>query len=161
MELNQFSKEFNIFDRDAFNVFVVDDILNLGKLLKLKIWLDDSYVLFANSMSWHLDNVLIEDLNTKLKYKFPCNRWLSKTKEDQQLTRELLCDKIGLPQVGERTEYEISILTSDIADAGTLHTATIALVGEKNRATKDCVLENSSTNNIFELGRLVKPKIRL
>lgn len=158
LDLKNSSTHMNKFERNQTDVFTFEGILSLGELTKCRIWHDDSGALFG--ASWHLDNVLVEDLNTKKEYKFPCNKWLSKSKDDKQLTRELTCinsGEIGTPQVGERTEYEITVVTSDKRDAGTTQNAIIALIGEKNRATKEFILENSSQEKI--LRRLVKLNI--
>lgn len=85
-------------------------------------------------------------------YNFPCNKWLSLSKDDKQIVRELTCannDNIGTPHVGERTAYEIIVVTSDKRDAGTTQNGWIALIGEKNRSSKQFLLENSSRNKIL------------
>ena len=41
--------------------------------------------------AWHLSSVEVEDQNTRKKYSFYCNKWLSTSDEDKQIIRELTC----------------------------------------------------------------------
>ena len=151
LELKNSSTHFDKFEKNELDVFTFENILSLGELTKLRIWHDDSGALFVGA-SWHLENVIVEDLNTRKEYKFPCNKWLSKSKDDKQLTRELTCintGEIGTPKIGERTEYEITMVTSDKRDAGTTQNVMIALIGEKKSTTKEFVVENSSKTKIL------------
>jgi hypothetical protein len=75
-----------------------------------------------------LDHVLVEDLKLNKEYLFPCKKLLSSSKDDKQLTRELTCanlNEIGTPHIGKKTEYEITVVTSDKRDAGTTQNAWI------------------------------------
>jgi len=43
--------------------------------------------------------VEVEDSSTGAKYMFPCNRWLSKSEDDKQISRELTCSNLPSPKV--------------------------------------------------------------
>ena len=151
LALDKSETHFDKFERNNTDIFRFEKVLSLGELTKCRIWHDNSGSLIGGA-SWHLESVVVEDLNSHKEYKFPCKKWLSGSKDDKQMTRELTCantDDIGTPKVGERTEYEITVVTSDKRDAGTTQNAMIVLIGEKHRATKELFFENSSKNKIL------------
>ena len=51
-------------------------------------------------------------------YVFPCNKWLSKSEDDGQLVRELVCQQEDVK--GYSTQYRITTVTTETvgADAG-------------------------------------------
>lgn len=44
---------------------------------------------------WFLDRIIIEDLNEKRIYEFPCNKWLATDEDDGQISRYLFPKKKG------------------------------------------------------------------
>lgn len=56
--------------------------------------------------AWHLEYIEVEDLGTKKKYMFHCNKWLSKSEDDKQILRELTCGTAakgsGTPDMKDR-----------------------------------------------------------
>ena len=57
----------------------------MGHLSYLHIWHDNSGK--GNCGSWFLDQVIINDLQTKQKYHFICNKWLGVDQEDGLIER--------------------------------------------------------------------------
>lgn len=41
--------------------------------------------------AWHLDYIEVEDQGTRKVFRFPCDKWLSKSDGDKQILRELTC----------------------------------------------------------------------
>jgi len=132
----------------------------LGELSKCRIRHDNSGNLLGNS-HWHLEYVKIEDLTRNKSYLFNCNKWLSTSKDDRQLVRELTPtldeeSRSDTPRQGERTEYEITVMTSDEPSAGTKENAFIILVGEHNQESKMKMFENNSDTRILRRGQTDK-----
>ena len=46
--------------------------------------------------AWHLASIDVKDLSTHGVWTFPCDRWLSESKDDKQIVRELICAKEGV-----------------------------------------------------------------
>ena len=149
----------NKFEQDQTDVFTFKNILSLGELSKCRIRHDNTGNLLGNS-HWHLEYVKIEDISQNKTYVFNCNKWLSLSKEDKQLVRELTPelneDDRGTPRMGERTEYEITVTTSDERNAGTKENAFIVLIGEKNQESKMKMLENNFESKILRRGQADK-----
>ena len=57
----------------------------MGHLSYLHIWHDHSGK--GNSGSWFLEQVIINDLQTKQKYHFICNKWLGVDQDDGLIER--------------------------------------------------------------------------
>lgn len=58
-----------------------------GQLSKVRIWHDNKFL----GASWFLESVEVVDETTNNTYQFPCNKWLSKDKDDKSLLREIPC----------------------------------------------------------------------
>jgi hypothetical protein len=101
----------------------LNNILSLGELIKLRIRHDNTGSIIGNT-HWHLEYVKIEDLQMNKTYIFNCNKWLSLSKDDKQLVRELtpeISEKLkNSPTVGDKTTYEITVITADEPNAGKL-----------------------------------------
>ena len=61
----------------------------VGRIQRVNISHDNS----SRNASWFLDKVLVEDLQEKKVYEFPCNKWLATDQEDGKLSRDLACSK--------------------------------------------------------------------
>ena len=73
----------------------------MGHLSYLHIWHDNSGK--RNLGSWFLDQVIINDLQTKQKYHFICNKWLGVDEDDG-------CIERLIPVAGEKQMKEFSYL---------------------------------------------------
>jgi hypothetical protein len=113
----------NKFERNRIDVFTINEILSLGELTKLRIRHDNTGSILGNT-HWHLEYVKIEDLHINRTYMFYCNKWLSLSKDDKQIVRDLtpeISENIrNSPTVGDKTTYEITVVTADEPNAGEL-----------------------------------------
>jgi lipoxygenase homology domain-containing protein 1 len=153
LELKKSETHMNKFERNQTDVFTLKGILSVGELVKLRVWHDNTGRLLGNT-SWHLEFVKVEDLTTRREYVFPCNKWLSLSKDDKQIVRDLkpVGDRIDEPKPGEKTTYEITVFTADERDAGTKHNAAIVLIGEEG-STKEKLLESTSERTVLRRGQ--------
>ncbi|CAL8278491.1 unnamed protein product [Merluccius merluccius] len=72
----------NKFERGSVDTFTMEAV-DLGQVFKIKIRHDNSLM----SPDWYLDQVEVMDLDTEEVFLFLCERWLSKKKEDQRISR--------------------------------------------------------------------------
>jgi lipoxygenase homology domain-containing protein 1 len=152
LELKDSSTHRNKFERDHEDVFTFNDILSLGELTRVRIRHDDSALMKS---SWHLEYVQVTDNNANRSYMFPCNKWLSSSKDDKQIIRELTCNddssndhRNSQMDMHERISYEIEIVTSDKQDAGTTQHGWIILCGKKKRSER-FYMKNTSHKKIL------------
>jgi hypothetical protein len=164
LELKKSETHVDKFERNQTDVFMFNDMLSLGELSKLRIRHDNKGGL-GNS-NWHLESVTVEDQHKQKKYTFMCQKWLSLSKDDKQIVRELtpLVDgqsALGTPRPGDKTEYEITVYTADESNSGTKQNVEIVLVGEKNAESKPVLLENTAENKILRRGHIDKILVKL
>jgi hypothetical protein len=152
IELKKSETNFNKFERNQTDIFSFKDILSLGELIKLRIRHDNTGSFIGNS-HWHLEHVKVEDVNKGRSYMFNCNKWLSLKKDDGQIVRELTPqvsdDDRSTPKLGDKTSYEITVITSDESNAGTKQNAFIIFIGENGQETKPKLLENTLDKKIL------------
>ncbi|XP_051825625.1 lipoxygenase homology domain-containing protein 1 isoform X1 [Antechinus flavipes] len=138
------SKNFNKFERNGTDTFTFTDMLSLGHLCKLRVW-HDNKGLFSG---WHLNYVDVRDNSRDETFRFPCERWLSKSEDDRQTVRDLRCANNEILEEMEETTYEIVIETGD---SDTRENAWIVLEGRKDRS-KEFLIENSPRHRVFRKG---------
>ncbi len=124
----------------------------MGELTKLRIRHDDSSLLKS---SWHLEYVKVEDTQTGQTYMFPCGKWLSSTKDDKQIVRDLVCEndssntsRRGSLTPGGKVLYEIEVTTSDKQNAGTTQNGWIIIEGNKKKSER-FYMKNKPHNKIL------------
>ncbi|XP_033737386.1 polycystic kidney disease protein 1-like 2 [Pecten maximus] len=73
--------------RGSVNNYLLSVPFNLGNLVFLRIWHDNSGK--GKDADWFLNMVLIKDLQNNQKFVFLCNQWLAVDKGDQEIERLL------------------------------------------------------------------------
>ncbi|XP_035377622.1 lipoxygenase homology domain-containing protein 1-like [Electrophorus electricus] len=141
------SSNTNKFERKQTDTFRFQDILSLGELSKIRVWHDNTGL----ATSWHLEYVDVHDDVMGKKFRFQCDRWLSKSRDDRQAMRELACASNDVVDFDEKTKYEILATTADTEDAETKENAWIILEGKKGRS-REFVMENSTKKKRFLRG---------
>lgn len=81
------------FERGHTDVFVFNDVEDLGKLTQVRVWHDNHGL----GPSWFLEHITVFDQTTESKFEFPCNKWLSRTDDDHLTERVLPCAEYVLP----------------------------------------------------------------
>uniref|UniRef100_A0A8C9SD10 Lipoxygenase homology PLAT domains 1 n=1 Tax=Scleropages formosus TaxID=113540 RepID=A0A8C9SD10_SCLFO len=137
----------NKFERKQTDVFHFADILSLGEMCKIRIWHDNKGL----APGWHLEYIEVSDEIMDKTYRFPCDRWLAKNKDDGQIMRELACANNDILDLNEKTKYEIAVTTADADGAATKENTWIVLEGKRARS-KEFVMENSSKKKRFLRG---------
>ncbi|ESO97796.1 hypothetical protein LOTGIDRAFT_208950 [Lottia gigantea] len=131
------------FDNNQLDEFILNDILSVGELSKVRVWHDNK----GFGSAWHLSYIEIEDLRSKKVYMFHCDKWLSTSEDDKQIIRELTCSNAAKPAA-----YDIEITTTDKKEGGTIHNGWIVLEGLK-RKSNIFLLENSPQRKILRRGQ--------
>uniref|UniRef100_A0A3Q3AH36 Lipoxygenase homology PLAT domains 1a n=1 Tax=Kryptolebias marmoratus TaxID=37003 RepID=A0A3Q3AH36_KRYMA len=142
------SNKSNKFERKQVDTFRFPDVLSLGDLSKVRVWHDNTL-----APGWHLEHIDVRDEIMDKTFRFPCDRWLSKSDDDGQIMRELPCANNDYLDLSEKT-YEICVTTGDSDEGETKENAWIVLEGKKARS-KEFVMENSSKKKRF-LGNVDK-----
>ncbi|XP_030215683.1 lipoxygenase homology domain-containing protein 1 [Gadus morhua] len=127
----------NKFERKMKDVFRFADMLSLGELSKIRVWHDNK----GPGSGWHLEYVDVKDDTMEETFRFPCDRWLAKGRDDGQIMRELACANNDTVDLNEKTKYEIATTTANTDHADTTENAFIVLEGKKARS-KEFVMEN-------------------
>eukprot|EP00047_Mylnosiga_fluctuans_P014195 m.36272 g.36272 ORF g.36272 m.36272 type:complete len:2392 (+) comp5381_c0_seq2:48-7223(+) len=82
-ELKDSEQHRNKFERNQLDTFEIEAV-DLGDLEEVKVWHDNS----GAGASWFLDRIEVE-AEGGAKSVFPCNRWLSKSEDDKEISRTL------------------------------------------------------------------------
>ncbi|XP_057297839.1 myb-like protein X isoform X2 [Hydractinia symbiolongicarpus] len=117
--------------RDSINEAEIK-VEDVGNLYKIRIGHDDDGV----SVGWHLENVLLTNLETNKEYSFDCNEWLSREKTDGEIVREFAIKKDGDEKKPQNVTYEVTVYTGDRVGAGSDANAFINIVGENGDTGK-------------------------
>ncbi|XP_060788698.1 lipoxygenase homology domain-containing protein 1 [Neoarius graeffei] len=139
------------FEQGQLDKFMIE-LPDLGRLKKLRIFHEKRNP-FAG---WHLKEVTLMKTLTKEKYRFPCNRWLDTSEDDNEVVRELPAtgDLIQEPLAGKKPiiKYRVTVYTGTVSGSGTDATVYLCLIGDLGD-TGDRILVNCKNNvNKFEKG---------
>ena len=157
LELKKSETNINKFERNRADVFMFKSLLSLGELIKCRVRHDNTGSFIGNA-NWHLDHIKAEDLGNGRQFMFKCNKWLSLSKEDRQIVRELKPEESAdtarlTPRAGEKTTYDITVITSDERNAGTKQNAFIVLIGDNGQETKPKFFENTFDSKVLRRGQ--------
>ena len=118
----------------------------VGKPFKIRVGHDNK----GTNPGWHLDRIELENMETKEKYYFNCNRWLSRDEEDHEIVREMPAEGETIKKVLPIVNYIVEVKTGNKMNAGTDANVFLNIFGELGD-TGDRLLEKSKTNrNKFE-----------
>jgi hypothetical protein len=120
------------FERGHTDVFIFNDVDDLGKLTQARIWHNNHGL----GPSWFLEHVTVFDQTTESKFEFPCNKWLSKSHEDKLLERVLPCEEYVMN--GFVVGYDVELKAADGASPCTV-APIVMLVGD-DRASAEIEL---------------------
>ncbi len=90
-----------VFQRASVNTFLLSVESPLGQLSYIRIWHDNSGK--GNKASWFLKFIIVHDLQTREKFYFICNKWLSLDEGDGLID-------IILPVAGRKQKKELVYL---------------------------------------------------
>ncbi|KAL3842214.1 hypothetical protein ACJMK2_020253, partial [Sinanodonta woodiana] len=110
-------------NKDLFNL----EAVSIGELKKIKIGHDNA----GGGAAWYLEQVNIDCPSLGRNWKFPCRRWLDKSKGDGALEVELFPQELNTEEYIPCVPYEIITHTSDISSAGTSANVYIQLYGKE------------------------------
>jgi lipoxygenase homology domain-containing protein 1 len=146
IELRSKDNDFETGKCDNFKIETSD----IGQPFKLRVWHDNK----GRASGWHLDRIEMENIHTKAKYYFVCNRWLAKDEDDHQIVRELPAEGDGIKKPLNLVKYIVEVYTGSKSGAGTDAEVFCNIFGEFGD-TGDRVLDKSETNrNPFEKGKV-------
>ncbi|KAF8570011.1 hypothetical protein P879_00036 [Paragonimus westermani] len=152
------------FRRESIDVFYVEVEELPLPISKVRIWHDEKGI----CPHWHLRRVELRHLKpneeTFETYIFPCERWLSRSKEDMAVERELIPSKLveedqvhhqiehNVPEHGMQKRYEIHVVTGKEVHAGTDAKVFLTLYGTKGDSGERRLAKSKTHSNKFEAG---------
>jgi hypothetical protein len=130
------------FERGNTDIFS-RELVDLGEIQRVRIW-HDGKGMFS---SWKLDRVVVLEEGTQSRYEFPCGQWLSKSKGDKQLLREL---SVGSKRVNTVTgTYKLEVATDSEGNGGCSGPVTAVLVDAQGERLE---LKLSPPSGVFAPG---------
>lgn len=135
--MNNKSDNFEAGKCDTFKI----ESAKIGTPFKLRVGHDNK----GSASGWHLEKIEAENLETKERFVFNCNRWLSKDEEDHEIVRELPADGPTVRKVLPIVEYTVEVQTGKKMGAGTDANVFLNIFGEYGD-TGQRVLSKSKTN---------------
>ncbi|XP_071954737.1 lipoxygenase homology domain-containing protein 1-like [Antedon mediterranea] len=142
IELKTKSDVFEKGDEDNFKIEAAD----VGKLYKMRIWHDNSGL----GPGWHLDKVVVEQVATRKKYTFNCQRWLATSEDDGEIIREIPAEGDGIKKPLKLLKYNVQIVTGDKFGAGTDANVFCNIFGELGDTGERPMKKSKTNRNKFE-----------
>ncbi|XP_076807722.1 lipoxygenase homology domain-containing protein 1-like isoform X3 [Clavelina lepadiformis] len=102
------------------------EVPEIGNIFKIRLSLNEK----CNWPGWLVQSIVLEDVSSKKRIAFRCNRWLSATEDDQETIREFPIsrdDRESLPI----HQYFVTIVTGDRPGASTDANLFVTLCGER------------------------------
>ncbi|KAM9810394.1 lipoxygenase homology domain-containing protein 1-like [Neosynchiropus ocellatus] len=130
----------NYFETGRIDIFTVETA-DIGQINRLLIGHNNE----GMRAGWFLDSVQIVVPQCGKQYMFPCHRWLSKDEADGKTEVEIYPSEIL--DVEQFMNYEITVVTGDVAFAGTNARVFIQIYGDKGKTE---VIRIESRSNNFE-----------
>ncbi|XP_062503862.1 lipoxygenase homology domain-containing protein 1-like isoform X2 [Corticium candelabrum] len=136
------------FEQGEVDKFKVE-LSDIGTPYKLRVEHDNAN-LFPG---WHLDKIQLENVATKERFLFHCQRWLDRTEDDGEIVRELAAEGNGITPLPV-VKYDVMVYTGKKRGAGTDANVCMTIFGERGD-TGSRQLRSSKTNkNKFENGKV-------
>ena len=103
---------------------------------------------------WHLDKIEVENLQTKERFVFVCNRWLAKDEEDHEVVREMAAEGDTARKPLPLVNYTVEVETGKKFGSGTDANVFLNIFGDYGD-TGERALERSKTHkNKFEANQV-------
>ncbi|XP_071500737.1 lipoxygenase homology domain-containing protein 1-like [Diadema antillarum] len=99
---------------------------------------------------WYLEQVEIDTPTLGKHYLLPCQRWLSRDKDDGQTSRVLIVEDGQKMEYKPKIPYEMTVFTGDVQNAGTDAVISLTVYGT-NGYSNEIVLDKNGDR--FERGR--------
>ncbi|XP_064633987.1 lipoxygenase homology domain-containing protein 1-like isoform X3 [Lineus longissimus] len=107
----------------------------------------------GSRVDWYLEKATLRNMNTGDLTVFNCNKWFSKTKEDNLMVRDIPATIRGVEQV-KRTDYKINVKTSDVRGAGTDANVFVVIFGENGDSGEIHLAKSETFKSPFENNQL-------
>jgi lipoxygenase homology domain-containing protein 1 len=103
----------DLFERGKCDEIKIE-LEDVGQPFKVRIQHDNS----GKAPGWHLDRIEGENMITKVKFIFPCRRWLATDEDDRSIIRELPAEGKHIKSL-PLVKYQVEVMTGDKRGAGT------------------------------------------
>ncbi|CAF4587849.1 unnamed protein product [Rotaria sp. Silwood1] len=137
------------FEQGNTDVFEIET-MDIGEPTKIKIGHDDS----GFRSDWLLERVEIDVPKLGRTWKFPCGKWLSKSKDDCQLEVELYPQTMATDVYTPHVPYEIKVFTSKLSGAGTDANVHIEIYGVDKTTGQVDLCSKTDRKGKFQTGSI-------
>ncbi|KAK4470570.1 hypothetical protein MN116_006112, partial [Schistosoma mekongi] len=126
-------------------------IKDIGIPYKLRVEHDNK----GSNPHWHLEQILLTNLNTQEQYEFYCNRWLSTREDDGSILREIPARGPGITNPQSLYHYIIQIYTRNKPNSGTNANIFINIFGDKGDSGERWLRRSVNQNvKLFEQNQM-------
>ncbi|KAL7062668.1 hypothetical protein AAHC03_0509 [Spirometra sp. Aus1] len=149
-------------EKQFYNFFegsVVEAEVNCSQPLNPLVRLRVGHNNRGHSPDWFLEKVIVEDLDRGQTYAFPCNQWLSDSRDDGLLVRDLhigSSNAMAPEDVSKSHDFEVELLTRRGAAMGTPKTLLLKLYGLPSRNAHSMTKEDNASPFIRIAGKSIK-----
>ncbi|CAL1540914.1 unnamed protein product [Lymnaea stagnalis] len=131
---------------DQFDIWLDPD--EIGTIRKIRLQHDNS----GQSPEWRVDQLLMENTDTREKHKFDINRWLSHKEIDGDIVYEGAVDQPDLPAL-TTCSYIVKTVTEAEEESGTEANVYINIIGTQGDTGKRFLKNDSSGHDRFLSGQ--------
>ncbi|XP_069127319.1 uncharacterized protein [Argopecten irradians] len=132
---------------DEFKVFIGPE---LGDLYKLRIGHDDK----DSKSGWFLQTMKMKNIMTNEEHMFKLHRWMSRSRDDRDVWREIPVSTNGKPKLPVIT-YTVQVHTGSQLDSGTTADVFICIHGQRGDTGQRKLVKSESTNSaMFQQGTM-------
>ncbi|KAL5006870.1 hypothetical protein ScPMuIL_015676 [Solemya velum] len=126
------------------------EMAEIGIPYKIRVWHDNK----GSFAAWHLKKVEMENMATKKRYIFPCDRWLAHNEDDHQIIREMPAEGPGIKKPLPLVKYDIEVHTGKKSGAGTDADVFVNIFGELGDTGNRPLTDSKTNRNKFEKGNV-------
>jgi hypothetical protein len=137
------------FERGKMDEFKVETA-KVGQPFKMRVWHDNK----GSAPGWHLDRIELENVQTKERYFFICQRWLAEDEEDGEIVREMPAEGDSVKKPLPLVRYQLEVFTGNKSGAGTDAEVFVDIFGELGDTGERRLKKSETNRNPFEKGKV-------
>lgn len=133
------------FERGKLDEFKIETE-DVGRPFKMRVWHDNK----GRGPGWHLDRIELENIDTKERYVFVCNRWLAVDEDDGEIVREMPAESEHIKKPLPLVNYKVEVHTGNKSGAGTNADVFLNLFGEFGDTGERWLRKSQKNRDKFE-----------
>ncbi|XP_048241483.1 lipoxygenase homology domain-containing protein 1-like isoform X2 [Haliotis rufescens] len=122
------------------------DLTDIGKPYKLRVWHDNK----GAFSGWHLNKVEMENMTTKDRYIFTCDKWMATDEDQGETVREMPAEGPLVKKPMSLVSYSVEVHTGKRQYAGTDANVYVNIFGDFGDTGKRNLRKSKNNINKFE-----------